>query len=74
MVRRFRLAFSESEIGEERVWTSKSIEDCRNRVIGLVELELRKRREKGGRGELKGQILTGQEEQQESTDPVLQSV
>jgi len=38
MVKRFRLTFSEDELGKERIWTSKLIEDARNRVIGMVEL------------------------------------
>jgi hypothetical protein len=38
------------------VWTSKVIEDGRNRVIGLVELELRRKREQGKRKE-QGQVL-----------------
>jgi hypothetical protein len=50
MVRRFRLSFSEEEISDDKIWTSKAIEDSKNRVIGLVELELKKKKEKMQKG------------------------
>lgn len=51
MVKRFRINFTEQEIAsEDRIWTSKAIEDTKNRVIGLVELELKKRKQKTLKG------------------------
>ena len=60
MIKRFKLAFSEGELAsEERIWTSKIIEDTKDRAIGLVEIELKRRRDELAKNTFFEQILGG---------------
>lgn len=58
MIKRFKLAFTEEQLAsDDKIWTSKIIEDTKDRAIGLVEIELKRRKDSLAKNTFFEQIL-----------------
>lgn len=58
MIKRFKLEFMEEELAsEDKIWTSKIIEDTKDRAIGLVEIEIKRRKDSLAKNTFFEQIL-----------------
>lgn len=66
------MMFTEAQLNsQEKIWTSKIIEDTKNRAIGLVELQLKKRKDNISKNIFYDEIVKDFE-QKENASPSVQ--